>query len=199
MLLSSCRQTCLTWLQTLREKVAFARDDVRLQSLTQRTLLKALAGIQTFDIDTIYLNTMLENHEALSIFIQYCIIIDEKSGISADASFLDSLVTRHHRLLFRTKENLMKEITSQRTWAWILPYLEPGQLIGAHRGRFGLHKSCVSSGPLPRTNMVLQPLRFLITLLLLSYLLAVSPCVASLQSMKLIKTTPYSLDYPLSR
>jgi hypothetical protein len=116
-LLSSCRQTCFAWMQTLRGKVSAARDDAQLQDLTRRLLETALACSQTFDVDARYLEKMLQDPDAVSVFIESCITIQESLGrnrknATGDVAFLPSLELSHQRLLFLTESPLMDEITS---------------------------------------------------------------------------------------
>lgn len=117
--LSSCRHTCFKWLQTLRDKVSSTRDTIPLQSLTRRILQAALVCTQCYDIDATYLDLTLRDSEALSQFIQCSIAIQECYGKheddtkQAEKSFLDCLILRYRRHLFRTKKILMSQITSQ--------------------------------------------------------------------------------------
>ncbi|CAH0002510.1 unnamed protein product [Clonostachys byssicola] len=117
--LSSCREICFKWLQTLRKKITSTRDATSLQGLTRRILQAALACTQSYDIDAAYLEMTLEDSEDLSRFIQCCIAIQEYYGKPKDktnqseTSFLDCLILRYRRLLFRTKRILMRQVTSQ--------------------------------------------------------------------------------------
>lgn len=117
--LSSCRKTCFKWLQTLRDQVPLTRNTLPRQSLTRRILQAALACTQSYDIDAPHLEMALKDSEDLSQFIQCCIAIQECYGKHEDkvkkseTSFLDCLLLRYRRLLFRTKRILMSQITSQ--------------------------------------------------------------------------------------
>ncbi|CAI6080137.1 unnamed protein product [Clonostachys chloroleuca] len=90
-----------------------------IMSLTRRILQAALVCTQCYDIDATYLDLTLRDSEALSQFIQCSIAIQECYGKheddtkQAEKSFLDCLILRYRRLLFRTKKILMSQITSQ--------------------------------------------------------------------------------------
>ncbi|KZF24028.1 hypothetical protein L228DRAFT_218359 [Xylona heveae TC161] len=120
-LLGDFRQACSKWLIPLRHGMLTTRSDEERSEFCQRTLQTALIGIQTFDVDDIFLSQLLQKPGHAAVFIEFSIAIrdtarcvegsERAKRTAIDLVFLDALLLRHRRLVLRARTDLINNIT----------------------------------------------------------------------------------------
>lgn len=110
-LLSSCRQICWRWLQTLLQKVDATDESIQRSRLLEKVLDIALICADTFDIDQAFLTTLMSTTTEAMILLRCFLAIQNTRSILQKEDKLQVALLHHwQQLAFRVAPVLSRRI-----------------------------------------------------------------------------------------
>ncbi|KAF2131741.1 hypothetical protein P153DRAFT_336326 [Dothidotthia symphoricarpi CBS 119687] len=155
--LAEVRRVCMEWFYHLHQRIASSLDDEQRCELNSRATEIALLCTDTFDVEEVHLDVVLQQEFAISMLLQCSIAVQENQRTvkPESESLYNATLQDWRRLMYRVfpklRENILRDNTGldQAVLAtWAAFQRTPGTSWASLNQSQG-HWLCVTSGQLP--------------------------------------------------